>query len=189
MKKQIIFIMMTLTLTGYKLNAQHQHDHGAEKSQASKNANATALAFQKQLSAVFNASLDLNEALIASDAAKAKTAAATVQKTLALVDMRLLKGQAPMKNWMTYQQTLKNALTQMSGTNNLNEQRKSFAPFSEALYQSIKAFGLNGTAAYYQNCPMALNTGAYWLSSSKEIRNPYFGDKMLKCGSTKETLN
>lgn len=189
MKKQIIFLMMTLTLTGYKLKAQQQHGQGAEKSQAGKSANATAPAFQKQLAAVFNASLDLNEALIASDAAKAKIAATTVQKALALTDMRLLKGQTSMKDWMTYQQTLTNALTQISGTNDLNEQRKSFAPFSEALYQSIKAFGLNGTTAYYQNCPMALNTGAYWLNSSKEIRNPYFGDKMLKCGSTKETLN
>jgi hypothetical protein len=36
---------------------------------------------------------------------------------------------------------------------------------------------------YKQYCPMAFsNTGAYWLSESKEIRNPYFGDKMLKCG-------
>jgi hypothetical protein len=26
------------------------------------------------------------------------------------------------------------------------------------------------------------NKGAYWISSSKDILNPYFGDKMLKCG-------
>jgi hypothetical protein len=26
------------------------------------------------------------------------------------------------------------------------------------------------------------NTGAHWLSNTKEIQNPYFGDKMLKCG-------
>lgn len=34
-----------------------------------------------------------------------------------------------------------------------------------------------------QYCPMAFNgKGAYWLSDSKEVRNPYYGDKMLTCG-------
>lgn len=34
-----------------------------------------------------------------------------------------------------------------------------------------------------QYCPMAFDgKGAYWLSDSKEVRNPYYGDKMLKCG-------
>lgn len=30
--------------------------------------------------------------------------------------------------------------------------------------------------------------GAYWFSDSKEIRNPYFGDVILKCGETKEKI-
>jgi hypothetical protein len=30
--------------------------------------------------------------------------------------------------------------------------------------------------------------GAYWLSEMKEIRNPYFGDRMLKCGETREMM-
>jgi hypothetical protein len=32
------------------------------------------------------------------------------------------------------------------------------------------------------------NTGGFWLSDSKTIRNPYFGDKMLTCGQVRETL-
>ena len=27
------------------------------------------------------------------------------------------------------------------------------------------------------------NRGADWLSNEAQIRNPYFGDKMMKCGS------
>lgn len=38
-------------------------------------------------------------------------------------------------------------------------------------------------------CPMALdNEGASWFSTTKEIKNPYFGDKMLKCGVVKKTI-
>ena len=32
------------------------------------------------------------------------------------------------------------------------------------------------------------NTGAYWLSNSKEIYNPYFGDMMLNCGRVADTF-
>jgi Cu(I)/Ag(I) efflux system membrane fusion protein len=32
------------------------------------------------------------------------------------------------------------------------------------------------------------DAGAYWFSKDKDIKNPYFGDEMLKCGETKETL-
>jgi hypothetical protein len=48
---------------------------------------------------------------------------------------------------------------------------------------------LGGTTAYYEFCPMAFNnSGAYWLSDNAVIRNPYFGDKMLTCGSVEEEL-
>jgi hypothetical protein len=33
------------------------------------------------------------------------------------------------------------------------------------------------------------NTRAYWLSNEKEIKNPCYGDKMLKFGSVKVTNN
>jgi Cu(I)/Ag(I) efflux system membrane fusion protein len=41
-----------------------------------------------------------------------------------------------------------------------------------------------GKPIYVQHCPMAdNNSGADWLSLEKVIKNPYFGDKMLACGS------
>jgi len=55
----------------------------------------------------------------------------------------------------------------------------------------LQTFGNSGnTPRYYQYCPMAFdNKGAYWISNETEIRNPYFGEKMLKCGENKDTLN
>ncbi|WP_269541647.1 efflux RND transporter periplasmic adaptor subunit [Cerasicoccus fimbriatus] len=39
------------------------------------------------------------------------------------------------------------------------------------------------------HCPMANNNaGADWLQSSEPLRNPYFGEMMLKCGEVKETI-
>jgi hypothetical protein len=30
--------------------------------------------------------------------------------------------------------------------------------------------------------------GAIWLSETKEIKNPYYGKKMLTCGNVKEEI-
>jgi hypothetical protein len=53
----------------------------------------------------------------------------------------------------------------------------------------VKKSGVSNGELYVEYCPMAFDDkGASWLSSSKEIRNPYFGDKMLTCGEVKETI-
>jgi Cu(I)/Ag(I) efflux system membrane fusion protein len=33
------------------------------------------------------------------------------------------------------------------------------------------------------------NAGADWLSNQNPIRNPYFGDEMLECGSVDDSLD
>jgi len=53
----------------------------------------------------------------------------------------------------------------------------------------VKSFKITDTAVYYDYCPMAFdNKGGFWLSEQKAIANPYFGKKMMTCGSVKETL-
>ena len=68
-------------------------------------------------------------------------------------------------------------------------QRKQFGFLSDALINSIEAFGTEGNALYVQHCPMAFNNqGGDWLASEEQIQNPYFGDKMMKCGIVKKEL-
>jgi Cu(I)/Ag(I) efflux system membrane fusion protein len=43
---------------------------------------------------------------------------------------------------------------------------------------------------FVQHCPMADNDrGADWLSLSREIRNPYYGEAMLTCGEVSKEIN
>ena len=144
--------------------------------------------FQKQLAGAYQAYLDMKEAFVASDAAKVKETSSKVVKMLKKVDMKLVKGDNHIK-WMEQLKTLNKSLDEISGSNDIDEQRESFSTFNDMFYQSIKFFGIINAIIYYQYCPMAFdNKGAYWLSDSKKIRNPYFGEKMMKCGITKETL-
>ncbi len=146
-------------------------------------------AFQQQLSGVFTSYVSLKDAFVATDAAAAKTAAAKTQESLSKVDMMLLTGVAH-NDWMTYSGGLAAALKEIQSSEDIEAQRTAFSKVSDNLYKSIKAYGLGGAEAYYEFCPMAFNNeGGYWLSEVSEIRNPYFGDKMLKCGSVQEKLN
>lgn len=85
-------------------------------------------------------------------------------------------------------QELKDLAHKMSETESLEEQRKDFEKLTTTLEPILRNSIVSGEI-YKQYCPMAFNDkGAYWISETKEIRNPYFGEKMLKCGSTKDTI-
>jgi len=145
-------------------------------------------AFRTQLSAVFNAYLAVKDALVASDAAQVKSKTPDLNHALQQVDMKLLSGAAH-NDWMTYQPAMETAIKSIESSTDLEAQRQQFHTLSQNLYKTIKAYGLSGSTAYYDYCPMAFNNaGASWLSNTTQIRNPYFGNAMLTCGSVKETL-
>ena len=143
--------------------------------------------FQQQLSGVFTSYVSLKESFVATNSAQVKEAA-NVQESLSKTDMMLLTGVAH-NDWMNYSGGLKASLKEIQASDDIEAQRTSFSKLSDNMYKSIKAYGLGGATAFYEFCPMAFNNqGAYWLSDADEIRNPYFGDKMLKCGSVEEKL-
>ena len=145
--------------------------------------------FTMQLNTVFDQYIVLKNAFVQSDTRKAKQSAREVQKALSKVDMKLLLGDAHIQ-WMDISGNMDKQINLIISSGKIEEQRIAFSGFSDQLYKAVKTFGLMGKTAYYQFCPMAFdNKGAYWLSESETIRNPYFGEKMMDCGETKETLN
>ncbi|MBX2917555.1 MAG: DUF3347 domain-containing protein [Cyclobacteriaceae bacterium] len=144
--------------------------------------------FQGQLAKSFNAYVELKDAFVASDGKLVKVKAEETRKALSGIDANLLAGETQ-NDWMTYLAEIDISLKEIQATEDLEQQRVAFSPLSDNFYKSIKAFGLGGGIAYYEYCPMAFNNeGAYWLSDNSAIRNPYFGDKMLKCGSVQAML-
>jgi hypothetical protein len=85
---------------------------------------------------------------------------------------------------------LNQGLTGIRESTDIEETRIGLSTISESMYALVKAYHPNGSELYYQFCPMAKNgEGANWLSSTKEIVNPYMGQRMPHCGRTKETIN
>lgn len=72
---------------------------------------------------------------------------------------------------------------------NISHQREHLVVLSKDFYELAKTFGTE-KQIYKVFCPMYDNDkGAYWLSDVNEVRNPYFGSEMLRCGLVQEELN
>lgn len=125
----------------------------------------------------------VKDALVATDGNKAKTQATALVSALGKVNAAKLS--AADKKALSTAKT--NALS-ISKTADVDVQRDQFETLSTSMIALAKATK-PATKAYVQYCPMAANgKGASWISDKKEVRNPYYGDKMLKCGSVKEEI-
>jgi hypothetical protein len=71
---------------------------------------------------------------------------------------------------------------------NIAHQREHFELLSKDIYDLVKTFG-GGQILYKDFDPMYnKGKGAFWLSETKEIKNPYMGKAMLTSGSIKEEI-
>jgi Cu(I)/Ag(I) efflux system membrane fusion protein len=144
-----------------------------------------ATAAVKQL---FDLYFPLKDALVKADLVGTKKQAADLKKTFDKTSMSLFTGEAH-NHWMNHSAVAVDALNKIVVARDVEEARKYFKPLSGQMVALAKTFGPFDETVYVQHCPMAdNNTGADWLSLDEQIRNPYFGNKMLKCGSVAATI-
>ncbi len=124
----------------------------------------------EQSKEVFNAYLEVKDALVQTDAEAAKSAAENLSKALG------------------ENKEVAAVAQKLSETEDVNKQREVFSELNKVMEPILKE-SISSGKIYKQYCPMAFEgKGDYWYSNSEEIRNPYFGDKMLKCGRVEETI-
>lgn len=121
---------------------------------------------------------NIKNALVAGNANAAASSAEAFVKAVNGIDHKLIsEGNI---------NTLVKDGTAISQTKDLKEQRMYFADLSTNMLAVAKAVKLTDQPVYEAFCPMKK---AYWLSSDKTIKNPYFGSAMLTCGKVVETIN
>ena len=117
---------------------------------------------------VYEAYLDVKSALVNTNATNAQENAVLLSKSLDGIS--------------DVSDTTRKAVKTIISESDVAKQRAAFEIVSQDLEVLLSKNVASGTI-YKQYCPMAFNgKGAYWLSDSKEVRNPYYGDKMLTCG-------
>jgi len=167
----------------------HNHGGGSPAAAAtpvqSMEVGKQAKAAVKQL---FDLYFPLKDALVKDDLAAAKKQAGDLKMAFDKTSMGLFTGEAH-NHWMNHSGAAVESLNKLVAAKDVDAARLQFKPLSGQMVALAKAFGPFGETMYVQHCPMAdNNTGADWLSLDEQIKNPYFGDKMLKCGSVTATI-
>ena len=181
--------------SGGEIMTGHEGHLGMDKSASSnsgyiemKERVKVAKKFQEQLKVVLNDYLNLKNALVQDQTELSKKSAKSLVENLAEVDMKLLNDKETHNHWMLLEKEINSSASSIAVIVDVKEQRKHFKHLSSHIIGAVQVFGAN-QKVYKQYCPMAENdTGGYWLSTENEIRNPYFGDMMLKCGEVKDTI-
>lgn len=140
-------------------------------------------AFSSDFSEALPSYLKMKDAFVASDAGQVSAFAKTTSeklKTISTDDLGTMEKQHLTKSI--------EMLDAIANNDNLENQRAHFVILNENIVPIAMSIE-NSTNYYIQKCPMANNNkGAVWLSMEEEIRNPYYGDAMLTCGSVIDSL-
>lgn len=165
-------VMICLVLGSWAAKAQHDHaKHGDDK----KMEQNMVMFKDAKLGTAYEHYVHLKNSLVASNDADVKASSTELKK--ALIDVQGASASVELA-------------AKIAGATSLEDQRKFFSTLSSEMATLVKGGKLSMGMIYLEYCPMANNSaGAYWLSNEKEIKNPYFGDKMLKCGSVKEMIH
>jgi hypothetical protein len=142
--------------------------------------------FSQGIAGFYKEYLNLEDAFVNHELEKVDIYADTMMVQLPAIDTTGLNDKS-VEAWLNHSAAYTQVLKEMRHVEGLEEKRGYFAHLSEVMYCTFKSFELKNVVANAAFCPMAFDDkGAYWLTSGKEIRNPYFGSKMLKCGKIKE---
>lgn len=137
---------------------------------------------------LFDLYFPLKDVLVKGELSAAVKQVGDLKSGFEKTSMSLFSGKAH-DHWMSHSGAALETLNKMALSKDVEEIRALFKPLSAQMVALAKAFGPFDETIFVQHCPMAdNNNGADWLSLEKQIRNPYFGDKMLTCGSVTETI-
>ncbi|WP_435578891.1 DUF3347 domain-containing protein [Gilvibacter sp.] len=178
----LILSLLVICFTACKNETKQTPDSETESAEAQTTetakpkyeAAATTAKFKDpKVGPIFDAYIALKTTLVNSDVAatsKAADALLTAFSNMGVDEETFMAAQFVMES--------KEIASQREGFNRLTP-----------IVEQLVIDNIEGGAVYKQYCPMAFNnTGAYWLSNSEEIYNPYFGDVMLNCGRVSDTF-
>ncbi|MBN9351857.1 MAG: DUF3347 domain-containing protein [Chitinophagaceae bacterium] len=152
-----------------------QHDHEAHQQAAASTLHTIS---NSSLAQLLTSYYTIKDALAGDNADLASKAAASFLKVIHEMDNNTSSAGSI--------RPLVNDATIIADAKDIKKQRDAFAGLSVKMFALAKSTRLSSNPVYYSYCPMKK---AYWLTNSREIKNPYYGSKMSSCGKIVETLN
>ncbi len=172
--------LKTVAITTESEHTGHDHDMPSTMNGADQKTN--------ELAATIAQYFALKDALVQTDSQATTEAAIALTANLKAIDMKKLSNEEHIV-WMKVMKSLTSDAEKIADSKDIAAQRSLFSALSDNMYQLMKVTKHNAPV-YYQNCPMYnKGKGGNWLSQDKAVKNPFYGSKMMSCGSTIETLN
>lgn len=161
----------------HEMREGEEMDHDMGKTMDEENIlkdEITAQFEDEETAAIYQHYINIKNALVQTDAAMAQDRAKAMVAALEVSESNAVTAEAARK---------------IATTTEVNQQREAFSQLTKAMDSQLEGALASGEI-YKQYCPMAFEgKGDSWFSNTKEIRNPYYGDKMLKCGRVEATIN
>lgn len=168
------------------------HSHGdpssASPSPRSKTTTKLPADKRKLIRPVFEAYLELKEALTKDDVSGARLKGKNLLQVMNKTDF----GPDGMHKiqWEEFRKEVLAVLEHIEHQQDIESIRNAFWSVSKLFIHYAETTRAYDGTIYVQYCPMADgDKGASWLSTDSAIRNPYFGGKMPACGEVVNKIN
>tara|TARA_R110002124_G_scaffold131805_1_gene294156 strand:+ start:2765 stop:3409 length:645 start_codon:yes stop_codon:yes gene_type:complete len=132
---------------------------------------------------IVDAYIQIKNSLVADNKEDAAKGATALLAAFSTFDMTTLKGKAHTDYMEIYESAKEQAEHIVKSP--IDHQREHFETLSTDINDLVTLLGTEKTL-YQDYCPMKKVS---WLSETKDIKNPYYGSKMLTCGSVKKQIN
>jgi hypothetical protein len=147
------------------------------------------VSFHNLLSSYFS----LKDAFVASDTILVNGAAKSLQVSADSLKVNEIHGDSTgmiKETASNFSTTISASAKAIPAEKDLEAKRTEFNMITDALWSLMRTVKYDGQKVFYQYCPMAFNNkGGYWLSDTRDIKNPYFGSKMPSCGEVTDSLD
>lgn len=134
--------------------------------------------------AILNDYFNLKDALVADDTKKAAQEGSKLAASLKAFDASKYTAEEQKELADIIEDATEHA--EHIAKSDMGHQREHFKTLSKDITDMVAITGAKNTL-YEQFCPM-YDKGSAWLSTKEEVRNPYYGSKMLKCGKVQKTI-
>ena len=192
MMKTIVFSIATaaivLSACGNNSNDTKEASKTADTATTTTSASNNASAQNASVDEAVNAYLQLKNALTTDNGNDAATAGKQLHEAVLKLDNASFKADQK-KVYDDVKDDIKEHAEHIStNAGKIAHQREHFDMLSKDMIDLVKVVKPS-QSLYRDHCPMYNdNKGADWLSEVKDIKNPYYGKKMLECGEVKEEI-
>lgn len=190
MKKVIIpiVILIALVFTAYLLLFKKKEQSHEKLSPISVNSSDS---LNGSIDGALQAYFTMKDAFVKSDTALVNSNASAFVIKLDLMKFADTKTDSTIIQLASQiKETISSQAKAIVSTTGIDAKRKIFQTVSDGMFDLLRTVRYNGSTVYQDYCPMAFNNaGAAWLSNSREIVNPYFGEKMLHCGELRDSVS